>query len=57
VRLWFSSSCFLSDCCVASFDDGQSDIAAELGNEPRSVVAPLPAACRALDAQHIEAAD
>jgi hypothetical protein len=36
---------------------GQSGVAAELGNEPRDVIAALPAACRALDPQNIEAVD
>jgi hypothetical protein len=36
---------------------GQSGVAAELLDQPRDVVAALPAACRALNPQHIEAAD
>jgi hypothetical protein len=36
---------------------GQSGIAAELGDEPRDVVAAQPTACWALNAQDIEAAD
>jgi hypothetical protein len=36
---------------------GQSGVAAKLGDQSRDVVAALPAASRALDPQHIEAAD
>jgi hypothetical protein len=36
---------------------GQSGGAAQLGNEPRDVIAAEAPTCRALDAQNIEAAD